>query len=209
MATPVESGDLVEVKIYAHSEGQYSINTLHYAVTGVMGSTVTDAAFALSFETAVAPLLKDCMSAGAEYIGISAQIIRPVRRPAVAVNVLQGIGSVVGDVLPRQVAGLLRKKTSIASRHGRGRVYVPFPSEASNTAAGYPLLAYITALSALGAELDDVRVVNVAADSATFTPVVFNRTALTGISITEMQAASTWATVRRRADNRGADRAPF
>ena len=34
--------DLLEAKIYCKSEGQYSINTLHYAVSSIVGVALSD-----------------------------------------------------------------------------------------------------------------------------------------------------------------------
>jgi hypothetical protein len=209
MAWQVTLNDLLEVKVYCFSEGQYSINTLHYAVSGVVGVALFDSNLVIPLEASMSAEIKACLSAQAEYLGMSLQIVNPTRRPMVVANVGAGAGGVAGDVLPRQVAGLIRKRTSVASRHGRGRMYVPFPGEASNDTDGFPVAAYTAALNALGAIVDDPLAVTIGADTTTITPIILNRVALTGISITDCVAASTWATVRRRSDNRGADRPPF
>lgn len=55
-----------------------------------------------------------------------------------------------GDALPRQTQGLVRLQTStvIDGRRLRGRIYVPGPLEAANTATGIPSSSYTSTITA-------------------------------------------------------------
>lgn len=209
MAFQLEVNDLVEVKLYAFSQGQYSINTLHYRVTAEVGTGAFDADAAQEIGTNFGDALREVMSNNASYLGCSAQILLPTRRPRVLFEGNAGAGSVDDEILPRQVAGLIRKKSNFASRSGRGRMYVPFPAEQSNTALGFPSPAYLVNLNILAGLLDDPQVAGGGGNTATLSPIIFNRTTNVGTPITGFESATTWATCRRRSDVRGGDRAPF
>ncbi len=201
--------DLVEFKIYCYSEGQYSINTLHYAVTDVIGLSVTDTLASTTLDALWVDVIRPCVSENAEYIGSSTQIALPIRRPKKVVTANAGIGLFAGDVLPRQVAGLVRKLTAIASRHGRGRMFVPFPSEECNSEDGFPNVAYKAVLADIAATLaQPVNVVD-GANEVTLVPVIFDRVAGTGLEIVSGEVGQVWGTCKRRSDIRGADRPPF
>jgi len=64
-------------------------------------------------------------------------------------------GSASGDPLPRQTQGLIKFGTAtvIGGRRVRGRLFVPGPVEADNTASGLPLAAYSSDLTSAGGSL--------------------------------------------------------
>jgi len=209
MSFDVSVNDVLELKFYSHQQGQYAINTRHYRVTAIGGAGRTDANFCVAMDTLFAPLFKALMCTNAQYVGTSAQIIRNIRRPKTVVTGGSGSGTLDTDALPRQTAGLIQLKTDEASRHGRGRMYVPFPDEGSNSPLGIPTMDYITLLDNLAVKLDDVQTITVGADSATFQPVIYNRVTHSVIPVTSANTLNLWATCRRRSDVRGGDRPPF
>ena len=62
------------------------------------------------------------------------------------------IGSLTGEMMPVQIAGLLTHRTNVLGRSGRGRSYLPTPNEVSSS-NGAPSGAYITLMDAFGAAL--------------------------------------------------------
>lgn len=209
MSYELEVNQVLEVRLYAHSAGQYSVNTRHYRVTAVAGAGETDGNAAVRVETELAAAFKACLNENAEYLGLSLQIIRTIRRPKSIVSAGSGPGLIEGDILPRQVAGLITLTTDTASRSGRGRMYVPFAPESRNLATGVPNPEYLGELDALAIKLDNILVVGAGADTATIQPVLYNRTTHAVIPVTGIRVASHWATQRRRSDIRGGDRPPF
>jgi len=201
--------DVVEVKLYAHSEGQYSVNTLHYKVTAAAGGGSTDEIFAGELSDMFPDRLKAAMSVQATYEGLTVQIIRPTRRPRVINIVGRDVGGVAGDILPRQVAGLIQKRTTTASRSGRGRMFVPFPSETHNNPDGFPVIAYTDLLDLLATTMLTTVVSADGANTSTLVPCLYNRNTHATILLTGAISGSTWGTCRRRADVRGADKLPF
>jgi len=209
MANAIQLNDLLELKLYAFSQGQYSINTLHYACVARAGDGEDDVGAGIKFQTTFSAAFRDLMSSAARYVGLTTQIIRPTRRPKIVNVVGAGDGTEDSDILPRQVAGLIRKLTNVASRHGRGRMYVPFPAESHNTATGFPENAYLTALGVFADLMDDTIQVGAGGDTVDLDPVVFDRASNTGLLITGVDVGQTWASCRRRSDTRGSDRPPF
>jgi len=209
MSFDLEVNQVLEVKLYSHSSGQYAINTRHYRVTGIQGTGETDVNAAARVETELAASFKAALCEQAEYLGLSLQIIRTPRRPKTVVTAGSGPGLVEGEILPRQVAGLITVLTDTASRQGRGRMYVPFPAESRNTALGVPTAEYLGELDAIAIKLDNTLVVGAGANTATIQPVLYNRVSHAVTPVTGIRVNSNWATQRRRSDIRGGDRAPF
>lgn len=101
-------------------------------------------------------------------------------------------GSASGEKLPPFTQGLLRMTTGLylAGRQVRGRMFLPGMVETSNTAAGVPLTAMVTAIDAAG--------VTLAADSAGFS--VYSRTRHAAATVTGATMWTQWASLRSRRD---------
>lgn len=209
MPFTVAANDRLEVKFYCKSEGQFSVNTVHYRVDTVAGTSVTDAAVATKMSQYFNGRIMDVLSDGASFMGVTAQIIKPTRRPKILDTTGAGTGQFSGDQLPRQVCGLIKKQTALADRHGRGRFYVPFPPETANQPNGVPSAAYLSLLDDLATLLDDTIIVGSGGNTADLKPVVYDRKLNIAVDITLCSPASYWATQRRRSDVRGGDRPPF
>lgn len=209
MSYDLAVNNLLELKFYCHQRGQYTINTRHYRVTGIVGTGETDVNAGIKLNTELAGAFIACVGADAQFLGVSIQLVKPIRRPKTVLTTSAGDGGLEGEPLPRQVAGLIKVTTDEASRHGRGRMYVPFPTEAVNTATGVPSGAYVDALNNLALKLDDIITVGGGGNTATLQPVLWNRATDARIQVTGAAAAAVWATQRRRADIRGGDRPPF
>jgi len=201
--------DVVEAKLYCQSQGQISQNVYHYKATAFVGTGGTDVQFVEVFSNAFSGALKDLLCQAAEFLGASVQVIKPTRRPAVFYSTDSGVGTVAGDVCPRQVAGLIKTLSAIAGKHGRGRKYIPFPSEASNSAFGIPENAYMSLLDDFASLIPQVRSCGGGGNTTSLTPVLLDRETDATTVISSAVPRQVWATQRRRSDVRHGDLSPF
>lgn len=116
----------------------------------------------------------------------------------------QGVGGVLGDPLPKQVSGIVTRLGVFKGRKHRGRVYVPFPGEASNDPVeGRPNNTYLTALSTYGQKITDPLAVNNLGNTATLLPGHIVTVAPGNNQFHEWVSyvhRPYWATQRRRGD---------
>lgn len=192
--------DVIAIRFFFTAGLQEGIVGLNYLSTGVVGTAPPGNFIAAQFETAFAPLFIALLSANAAYIRTDAQRVRPLPPTAPAESgVLLSVGSVAGDMLPTQTAGLITKRTALAGRAYRGRAYIPFPGEADNAAMSTPTAGYVTRLISLAAQMIVPVIVTNAGNAETWTPVIWHKlTALTTV-IVDGVARTEWATQRRRA----------
>ncbi|MCJ7620356.1 MAG: hypothetical protein MUP64_09090, partial [Anaerolineae bacterium] len=143
------ANDIIEVMAVSKTTDQIGLNIFHYQVTAAGGtdvlSRVTQAleAFVTPFSTS----LKALMSSSAEFRGYQ---VRRLNAPASVWfqdATGAGVGTVAGDMLPRQVAGLLSKRVITPGRRKGGRMYIPFPGEGDNDATSLPSAAYVARLA--------------------------------------------------------------
>lgn len=201
--------DIVECKVYCQSAGQISQNIFHYRVANLTGDGATDQDAADKVDTNFAGPYKALLCNFAEYLGSSAQIIKPTRRPACFSNTSADSGTAGEEQIPRQVAGLIQLQTATASKHGRGRKFIPFPSEDDNEEDGKPSVGYVANLTALAIQLLTPMEVVGGGETATLQPVLYDRDAGTTLALIKYRVRSVWATQRRRGDTRHADLSPF
>lgn len=205
---PLVVGNIVELRIYCSLAEQTSINVRHFEVMAIAGASAEVSDVAIFMDVALAPLYAAAMAPAANYDGSTAQVIHPGRLAYYANLGLVNPGTVTGDPLPRQTSGLIRFRSAIAGSRGVGRLYVPFPSEGSNTAAGHPVAAYQTAIGAIADVFETTAVVGAGGDTADLRPIIWHRDTQTGIPITQGIGSSRWATQRRRGDYGQPNRPP-
>jgi len=146
--------DLYAATFVCRQSEQVAMTTRLYQVRNTLGTGATATQTAQTLATNIGPSLKNCLSAEAEYRGVLVRRIIPVPGTSAIINTTgQGVGGVAGSALPRQTRGIITLTTGFSGRSKRGRVYVPFPSEASNAANGVPEAAYVTQLGVLGLAL--------------------------------------------------------
>lgn len=195
-------GDVIQVINVTRTTDQIGLNVFHYKVSVTPGTislgTMVTALEAFGFGTAV----RDLLSASAEYRGILSRRIFPTLSLQFGSTTDQGVGAVAGDLLPRQVSGLIKKLPAVAGKGKSGRFYIPFPGEADNAAASVPTAGYVTRLDTLrGMLINSLTGATWAADPcivhrATKAPAPVTPFATWGI--TAMTSATLWATQRRR-----------
>jgi len=196
-------GQLYEVVSYTAVPGQAGLNVFHYrcSATTVPGThQITDILAAL-VTSGYPAAIKALMCDAATYYGLTVRIIQPIQSVMYADKTGAGSGSVAGDLLPKQTAGFLRKKSSQAGQRKGGRFYVPFPCEADNQADSTPSSSYGTRLTTLAAKL--LSQLTIGGDTS-IDPIIYRRPtnvlAYGYREIADIIPLAKWATQRRRSD---------
>jgi len=192
-------GDILEFAVICKSDPQISVNVLHYRTTALAGGGVGLGTLATELSALLAPLYKDLLCEEATYEGVSVRKINPVPAvpPAQAVDD-DGPGTVTGESLPTQVCGIITKRTALAGRRYRGRIYLPFPGEADNTNAQTPIAAYATRAADLITVLDATQVFGAMGVTTTIQPVLWSKFYGSYTAIVKHDFRSKWANQRRR-----------
>lgn len=100
-------------------------------------------------------------------------------------------GSITGNQLPYQVAVVISLQTDTATRHGRGRLYLPAPDVSMCTNGGLSSTCLTNLDAGFTALFDSL-------NTDGLTPVVRNRTAHSSTTITSARVGSVFDTQRRR-----------
>lgn len=194
----LKAGDLYQVRFYCSQADQVAINVRHYSIRGV-DDDATDNDLADALATNFAGPYKAALSGEAEYRGLSVQRLQPGEKSTELFKTTgAGAGTGTGDVLPRQVSGLIALVTEFAGRSFRGRVYVPFPGEDDNAIDGAITGGYLAKLNALGAEY--IRTIRPVKPGGTLdaVPVIYSRKSEGRIDAVGWRARLGFATQRRR-----------
>jgi len=201
--------DVLEVTLYCRCIDQVSATVRHWQVLDSLLEGATDVEVAAGLETALRSDLLECMTEHASYLGIKVQVIRPVRKVAAIKSDNPGIGTWETQPMSLFTAGLIRLRGALATRHDRGRSYIPFPAEGANESEGQPSATYLVALADLATGLSSGYTFGVGGDTSEIIPVIYNRNDHTVRPIESSGVATQWATQRRRSRLRGGDAVPF
>lgn len=195
-------GDIWKVQSASILANQLAINTLHYIVTDVVGVGISSVQVASAFDALQAAAMKGMMAANATYRGVGAQKVFPE---------VEAFGSWVGSTgpgtfasgtgaLPTQVCGLVTLRTNRSGRTGRGRVYLPFPDAAGNSATlDSPNAAYVAAVATWLTAVQGPLTLTVGGNSLVFSLIVLNKVLPGGSpQVTAFVTQAKWATQRRR-----------
>lgn len=206
----VGTGDLYRVVMYSRCDGQTGLMISHWEVVATATGGATQKEVADQLSAAIAPLLKAWESDSAAYWGLTLQRIKPIPLPDAVPSVAgQGDCANTGDRLPIQCAAVISLRTGFAGRKNRGRKYVPFGTESSNTAdlinaAGLILLApirdfFLTNFAVTGAT-----------GNSTLANVIYHKATNDATAIVTGFINQPWGTQRRRSRiNRGDQLPPF
>jgi hypothetical protein len=200
---------VLEVSHICKNDSQYSFNVSHWLAGTPSGGSINDQQWCQRFSENFETFIKAVIPASCSFAGVKLQIIKPERYLAQTYVADAGIGAEAGDELPPQVAGLVKLTTALATRHGRGRKYIPFAPEGRSNAAGQPDATYLGNAAVLGALWATNDTHTLGGATQTVTPVLYNRTTGATITITGSTVRSAWATVRRRSFIGKADVAPL
>lgn len=206
----VSLSDVIELRLFSKFQNQVAVNVLHYIVTEVT-NTFNLGDIAISADNHFVAVMKAVIAAAARWEGVYVQRIHPLPITAPAwFTATAGVGSQIGDVLPKQTSGLIKKITLVASRSTRGRMYVPFPTEDSNDADSSPSGPYSALLGALATALRaPLEIPTPGGADGILTPVVWSRKTRTPQEVVSTIAHGAWATQRRRGDFGRENQLPF
>lgn len=184
---------------------QTAVNILHYKVTGLTGTGATEAAVLTALETVHITLYKLLLCQQADYAGTVLQRVHPLPT-GLAYYTTASAGAGTGGLvlLPGQTCGSITKQSAFAGRRYRGRIYIPWPSEADN-ADGRPIGAYTVAVDAWADVLTDSIVVGGGANTLTLDPVIWSPTTQTSTPFLVARVNAYWTTQRRRGSASRAD----
>lgn len=191
--------DVFQVTAVMRQGEQEGLNVRHFRVSTETLLGVTGGEIATALDALFRPLYRAVISAEAQWVGMTAQRIRPL--PPLVAGSSPGApqaGLQAGDVLPRQVAGITTFRTAKAGRAFRGRIYYPFMPEPQNQAGGIPDPTFVELLDAVANEWDDVQTVVGIGGTATLNPVIYHRSTGMTDDIIGRQTRFVWATQRRR-----------
>lgn len=194
--------DVIEAVVVSQQQEQAGLCVLHYRVASVTPPEPTILSIATQLDSELHVAWKAMMNGVAQYLGVSAQRVFPLP-PGLRVGASpnSGPGTALGEAMPKQVTGFVKRLSFAGGRRGRGRNYIPFPAEGDNDADSTPTAGYIGRLDALASILDNVITVTEAGGELTLQPGVFSRTApITIFDVAVVESVDRWATQRRRGD---------
>lgn len=177
MTTALVIGDEVRIRRYSFQpiNSQLGVNTMYYLVTNLVG-TVNDTDVAVEDFATFGPFYQSLQSPQSEYYASGVSLMQTLSIKQRTSEVLSTHLPLVGNVgtisLPNQVSYVLALKTASASRHGKGRIFPPFPSATFSTVDGDLTNAGQVVLQLLAAQLLIPLVVTAGVNTATLTPTV-------------------------------------
>jgi len=209
MAHVLDNGDVMEITPWCNLLGQFSANVLNIRIKNTVGTTVTDSLVTDDLDALLAPLYKVFLPTNCSYYGTKGQVVKPTRYDPITTIAQQGAGTLAGDCLPTQTAGLATLRTGLANRSQMGRVYFPASSEADNDASAQPSLTYRNAINTIVVALRSGGTVINGGDSVDWEFVVRSRHLDIETPVTAHAIRLNWATIRKRSHIGRPDVAPF
>lgn len=203
--------DVYQVRIVSGYGNQVGMNIRYYVVNNVVGIEFTPADLAVTVDMAIAAAYKALLSTSSFYRGVGAKLIWPTQGIEFSTIASLGAGTVAGDVLPPQTAGLIGLQTLKPGPEGHGRMYIPWPSETDNGATGLPIAGYGTRLNTLGALMTLNVLKTAGGNTTTWAPCLFRKDTLnaTKLITNGYYSRTGWASQRRRGAFGAANVLPF
>lgn len=208
----IEVNNVLEVGTYARAQDQLGVNIYHYRVDAVSPTPPTHVELANYIYLAwrdeyINATTLDVLAAGASVKNLSSLTEATGYSTSPPTP-----GTNAAEILPRQVSGIIQKRSLIAGRQNQGRVYIPFPGENYNDGvAGTPNAAYLAVLTLIG----NLMIPSVSwaivqpGWSITLIPAIFHRASLTATRVHSFALPQKWATQRRRGSFGKANPTPF
>ena len=200
MSYPIATGDFVQISTHCFAGNQESVNTCYYLCGGVSGGGINDSQVAQLFTALVAASYKAWMPDTASFSYGACQIVSPIRRPEQVYGGSAGVGTFGDTLTPTQTSGIIQKKTNLASRRGRGRIYPGFPSANAVGLNGQMIALAFTRLTAIAAAWPTVWIPTVGGASVTLSAFVIDAAFTGGSEVTDWNPLQLWATQRRRGE---------
>lgn len=203
-------GDLFEIVTVSRFQDQTGLNVSHWRIESISGSTPTDTVIAAAMNSHLEDEHVNLMSEEASYRGLTLQYLGPGDPREKVIHANGGEpGTIEGEPLPSQVAGLITLRTGLAGRANRGRKYFPFAGETANLTGGVPSAAYLLSLGdAVTAYSADV-LAGTPPVSALLHCYILRKSDLHAVRVTTGTVRPNWATQRRRSRVNRPDLATF
>lgn len=197
----VANAEVYIARVYTTLASQLAITTMHYRISNLAG-VFTEVELANGIRSPINAAYASLMSDQASLRGVGVQRVFPLPPRATAFDGLAATaGGDASDALPKQICGVIAKRTQFAGRKFRGRMYIPFPAEAANDPTqGRPSAAYQAGLATLAGLWDNVLSLVGGGGGCDATPVIWHASTSTHDDITSCVARTFWGTQRRRGD---------
>lgn len=123
-------GDIYEVRVFSLFLEQVAVNVLHYRSTEMVGAPGASQAALLAALAVSLPIVwRPCMVTDSRFSGLTIRKVHPVETAYQFTTATAGPGTGSAAANVRQTSGLVSKYTATPGRHGRGRIYIPFPGQ--------------------------------------------------------------------------------
>lgn len=199
----IAAGDTIRLSVWCQCQSQASVNVLYYLATAVAGTPLPEDVVADYWAARFMSPMASVLSEEAAYRGV-VMVIEDVahqpRGPYFSASPMDG--AITGELLPKQTCGIITKRTGFPGARNRGRMYLPFPGEASNEADSRPSLAYQVAAQDIGLLLSVPSVQNdlIIGGEVTWVPQIKGFVPLGAVEVTDYAVRPRWGTQRRRGD---------
>lgn len=126
MPYPLPAGGIIECQYRCTLHAQQCINVFHYRIPDAYTGTSNELPTLLdSFELKVASKIYAIQSEQVSNIQLQIQVVHPqryvyYRRDAAVAN-----GETTGTAMPSGVSAVVRRRSELANRSSRGRIYIP------------------------------------------------------------------------------------
>lgn len=178
---------------------QLGVLVWHGILDSIVGVELTNQERAEDFHFRHAPTLAALLTASATVRGAGTRTITgvPTIESFSVGNAV--VGTVAGEAMPRQTAGVATLRSPFAGRSRRGRKYIPFPGESDNPDGIGPSAAYLARMNTYLANIVPAFVLQVGGNVETWAPLIVSKVgAMTQTRVTSFLARLGWGTQRRR-----------
>jgi hypothetical protein len=197
----IATNDRLQIRLYSTCGDQTAINVLNFVVGAVVG-IVDEQPFINAVSTKMSLAMVQLQSAESTYYGADLRVYSGgALGPTWTSRSGTAAGSQPGDVLPRQVAGVIGWQTLTPGRPGRGRTFVPFPPEQMSSGGGHPDTLYVGALGNLANQIRSTTpYVASTGNTAVLNFTLRNRASNAFVLVVNHVARAKWGNQRRRGD---------
>jgi len=212
-AVALSVGDFLQERVGFWFAPQAAYNILYWEIASIVGGASVDLqALCNELDSLTKVPACDIITASASYSGVGLKRISPGVPSVEAVSTTgSGVGTWAGDAYAKQVAGIITKRTVKSGRKYRGRLYLPFVSEAAAHTDTTPTAAYLTAADAYAlVTVAPITLVPAGVTGVFLTPLLKHAAVgTTADTITNYVVRDKWATQRRRGDYGRPNTQPF
>lgn len=188
-----------QIKVYCQQNDQIGINVRYYTVDSSSGGGLTEQQMVDALSAKYGPMYKTYLPSAARYLGATIQRAAvPMSEPLFVSTTGAGTGEIEADPIPLQAALLVSLYAAAAGRKGRGRMYLPFWSEAHNGVDGKPTIVATDIAVSIGLLFSQSQTLINGSASNVVAPQLWERTGNVFRPITRQAVAAKWATQRRR-----------